>query len=106
MPLTEEDARAIATEVVKAMNGQCACGLPAKAQQEMPHLLGVVEDIGDGDTRRGVEVVREMGKRYRRMSRASEYMSRALMWLMLASMFGGILYIGKKGVVAIFKAIK
>ncbi|MFW5874961.1 MAG: hypothetical protein ACOCUC_01860 [bacterium] len=106
MSLTEEETKAIAAQVVKAMNGQCACGLPPKAQQEMPHLLGMVEDIGDGDTRRGVEVVRDMGKRYRKMSRTSEYISRAIMWLIVVSMFGGVLYVVKKGIISIVKAFK
>ena len=34
------------------------CPIPAKAAQEMGHFFGMVEDVGKGDMRQGVENIR------------------------------------------------
>jgi hypothetical protein len=56
--MTPDDASKIAQMVVDRLQGQCMCGLSQDARAEMPHLLGVIKDIGQGDYQRGVEVVR------------------------------------------------
>ena len=106
MPLTEEEIGRIVDGVAAKLEIKCQCGLSDEARNEMTHFMGMVKDIGNGRYDQGVEVMREMGKRYNRMSRASQYMGQAFMWLMLASMFGGALYVVKKGVMVIVKAMK
>ncbi|MBA2881843.1 hypothetical protein HNR65_002174 [Desulfosalsimonas propionicica] len=106
MPLTEEEIGRIVNGVAEKLEIKCQCGLSSDARNEMTHFFGMVKDIGNGRYDQGIEVMRDMGKRYNRMSRTSEALSKALMWLFLASMFSGVLYVGKKGVVAIIKAVK
>lgn len=106
MSLTQNEIESIATQVAKRLQGKCLCGLSEEAREEMPHLLGVVKDIGSGDYQRGVEVVRDMGKRYNRMTKVSDRVGNVLTYLVLAAMFGGALYVVKTGVIAVIKAIK
>ena len=109
MPLTDEEIRKIAHEMAAQLEIKCQCGLSEEARKEMSHLMGMIKDIGGGkkgDYSRGIETIREMGKKYNRMSRTSEYISRALMWLFLASMFGGAIYLLKKGAVAVIQTVK
>ncbi len=37
----------------------CACGIGPEATAEMGHLMGMVRDLGHGDTAQGVECMRE-----------------------------------------------
>lgn len=106
MPLTEEEISRIVKGVVEKMEIKCQCGLSEEARNEMTHFMGMVKDIGNGRYDQGVEVMRDMGKRYNRMSNTSEALAKAFMWLLLASMFSGILYVGKKGITVIIKAMK
>ncbi len=106
MPLTEEEIGRIVDGVAEKLEIKCQCGLSSDARREMAHFFGMVKDIGNGKYDQGIEVMRDMGKRYTRMSKTSEYLSRALMWLMLASMFGGFVYLIKQGVSAVIKSMK
>lgn len=38
------------------------CPIPEDAAPELRHLLGVLVDLGEGDMRKGIEVVRDHGK--------------------------------------------
>jgi len=37
----------------------CKCNLTETAQKEMNHFMGTIKDLGEGDMRAGVEVIRE-----------------------------------------------
>jgi len=106
MPLTKEEVEQIAVLLADKLEVKCQCGLSADARNEMNHFMGMVKDIGDGRYDQGVEVMREIGKRYNRMSKTSETLSKAFMWLFLGAMFSGSLYVIKKGAESIIKACK
>ena len=106
MPLTKEEVEQIAVALSDKLEVKCQCGLSVEARNEMSHFMGMVKDIGDGRYDQGVEVMREIGKRYNRMSRTSETLSKAFMWLFLGAMFSGGIYVIKKGAESIIKAVK
>lgn len=53
-PLTRDDVVA----AVKEALGNHPCRYTALTPQQLDHVVGMLTDIGDGDLRRGVEIVR------------------------------------------------
>lgn len=67
MPDIEERIEAAVSEAVtRCLKSGCVCGLGDEARKEMPHVLGVIKDVGDGDYSRGAEMLREMLKFFSR----------------------------------------
>lgn len=58
MEITKEEIQEIIHVAVHQAT-KCACGLSPQAQREIPHLLGVVKDIGDDSYSKGVEAIRQ-----------------------------------------------
>lgn len=106
MELSDHQLETLADLIAGRIQVSCDCGLTPEAQREMPHLLGMVKDIGGADYACGIEVLREMGKRYSRMSKTADYISKAILALLLASMFGGLVYLFKLGAAGLVKSIK
>lgn len=73
-----------ADRIISELAARPPCGLSAEAAKEMPHLLGMLKDIGDGDHSRGVEVFRTLGKFHRRVERIGGI----VLYLLVAAMFG------------------
>jgi len=71
MTIHEEELRALIAETVAdavtdaveqsldKFTSPCACDITPEARTEMGHLMGMVRDLGRGDTARGVESMRE-----------------------------------------------
>ena len=60
--VTEAVAEAMgeaADQLVEQLTTPCACDLDKEATAEMGHLMGMVRDLGQGDTAKGVESMRD-----------------------------------------------
>ena len=58
--------------IVSAIQGQshpCTCGLDTETAKQAGHWWGMVQDLGDGDTRRGIERMRTGFNALRRWDR-------------------------------------
>lgn len=106
MPLTDDEITSIADRVSERIENTCQCGLSADARNEVSHFFGMVKDIGGGRYSDGVEVMRDIGKRYKRLTKISERLSSGIMYLLMAAMFGGALYLLKKGAIALIKSLR
>lgn len=104
--ISEQQLNELAEQIARRIRVSCECGLSEEARREMPHLLCMVRDIGGNDHSAGVEILREMGKRYSRMSKTSEYISKAIMVIFLAAMFGGFVSLLKIGITGLIRGIR
>lgn len=106
MPLSDEEVERIGVAVAKQLESSCHCGLTKEAQEQMPHLLGMIKDVGRDNYASGIEVMRDIGKKYSRMSRTGEIVSQMLIYSFLISLMGGVVYLIKCGVETVVKALK
>jgi len=103
MALTETDIERIAA----AVKGQCHCNLPHEAQEELGHLMGMVKDVGGNlGYSAGIEILRENNRFISRYKKRGEKLGLAIVTFMVVSVMGGIIYIGKMGIVKIVEAIR
>ena len=79
--MTEEHrkklAKAIAEEL-SPMLSTCGCGLSEEARREMPHLVGMVKDVGHGDYSAGIEAMRANNRIMARFQLVSEWVGKAV----------------------------
>ncbi|WP_319406189.1 hypothetical protein [uncultured Desulfosarcina sp.] len=109
--LTEDDKKSIGEVVSQALaaglkNNNCLCHLPSDAQTEVPHLMGMVRDLGGGDYARGIEVMRQNNRALKRFISRVDKMGQGIAWLIVASGVGGGIWLLKEGVKAAFKSAK
>ncbi|MFH1984752.1 MAG: hypothetical protein ABIL58_23170 [Pseudomonadota bacterium] len=74
------------------------CGLSAEAAQEMPHLMGVLKDVGGGKHDNGIESLRAFLKTWGKVHRSVERAGGILLYLIIAAVAGGFFTLLKWGV--------
>lgn len=60
MDLSEHDTDRIANKVCSRIHISCSCGLSQDDRHEMPHLVGMIKDEGEGNMSRGIEHIRNV----------------------------------------------
>lgn len=97
MALTEQDRQDIAQIVASALavaiqDQRCACGLEAGQTREVGHLMGMVTDIGHGDTRAGVEAMRESYKQVNALSRVANRIGWIFLGVLATAISSGVVF--------------
>jgi hypothetical protein len=104
--MPEIDYDLLAEKITQKLGLTCSCGLTTDEQKEVRHFVGMVSDVGDGDLSKGVESFREVGKRFKRMTKVSEWLARAILVGLVAASLSGTVYVIKKGIEFIIKEMK
>lgn len=94
MSLTESDLKAIEDIVTKRVE-KCSCGIKPHHADQMGHFWGMVEDIGDGEVREGVETFRKVADAYKSVTKKSSMATKILIGLILTAAFYGALDVFK-----------
>ncbi len=84
----------IAAAVAEALcnaTPSCTCRIPAEAAAEMGHLMGMVRDLGQGDTARGVESMRDALRFVPRLMRLRDRIGTWVLSILVAGATGGVL---------------
>lgn len=69
----------------------CSCGLDREATMQMGHLMGMVRDLGHGDTAKGVEGMRESLKFVPRLMAMRDRIGTWVLSAAIAILTGGLL---------------
>lgn len=103
----QEMRELVAEAVAEALrNGDCTCNLSAGAQAEIPHLMGMVKDVGHGSHSAGIEVMRENSRMLTRFRTRVDRFAQGIAWLIIASGIGGVLWLVSEGCKAAIKATR
>jgi hypothetical protein len=104
--MTDEELEKLADKLALRLDLTCSCGLTTDEQKEVRHFVGMVSDVGDGELSKGVENFREIGKRFKRMSKISEWLARAILTAMALLALSGMACAIKKGIEYMIKDLK
>ncbi len=104
--MTDEELEQLADKLALRLDLTCSCGLTKDEQKEVRHFVGMVSDVGDGELFRGVENFREIGKRFKRMTKVSEWLARAILTAMALLALSGTVCAIKKGIEYMIKELK
>ena len=85
-------------KVVQKAVKEHRCPIPADAAEEVGHFFGMVEDIGEGDIRKGIEAVREHHKFIKSMSSVRNKIGTVIITLITLTVGGSILAFIWKGI--------
>lgn len=103
--MTDEEIRRIVAQAVRdEMQAHPAkCRFAAVADEDAGHALGVVLDLGEGSTGKGIEFIRENHRWLGEMRKKSSTASSVLFVLFLTTLGGGLLsalWVGLKEIMA------
>ena len=90
MALTKSDLEAIDKMLAARFEKGCLCGIKPQHMDEMGHVFGMIEDIGEGDTRKGVEVFRKIATTYLSINKKSSLATKFLIGLIVGAAFYGM----------------
>lgn len=105
MTLSDRDIEKIVDGVALRLGVGQDDSIP-KMFRDMRRVSGVIRDIGDDNFDRGLSVVRDMGRSFRRINRISGYVGQVITYLVVAAMFGGMLYVFRSGLKACLRMLK
>jgi hypothetical protein len=94
MTTNAETKQMIKEAVMEAMKeGSCvvSCPLSVDAQKEVTHFFGMVKDIGCGDTRKGVENMRDVLKFVPSLMRVRNNIGNIVLGVVVTSLAAGVL---------------
>jgi hypothetical protein len=105
--MTKEEIKAIINEAV-AMGIKehvAACPIPLDAQKQIGHFFGVVTDLGDGDIRKGVEVLRNHHKFISNLTNVRNKLGNTILGVFIALLTTGLLTLLSSGFREVLKKI-
>ena len=88
MPLSDDEKREIIEEIKASCEG--ACKLSPQARQEMPHIVGVVQGVGDGNYSKGAEHLRKALTLFGKIDKFSVLTVRTIYVASLIAILGSI----------------
>ena len=98
--MTEDHVRRLAKAVAEELSpmlSACGCGLSEDAKREMPHLIGMVKDVGHGDYSAGIEALRANNRIMARFQTVSEWVGKAVVGAMVLGFLAVVWCIVKAG---------
>lgn len=98
MALTKEDKQQITETIRAALESGCLCGLDTDGLNELPHLMGMVRDQGDGNYAKGIEQMRLSLQVLYRMRKVGERLGFAIVLLIVTALTSGVLAAVWKGI--------
>jgi len=96
----------LAEKIMQKLDLKCACGLSQGEQKEVRHFVSMVSDVGEGELAKGVECFRDIGKRFKRMSKLSDWLSKAILTALVLLTLSGLACAIKKGIEYMVKGVK
>lgn len=92
--VTQEDlSKFISTAIAEGIKqaGLAGCPLNQDGRKEAGHFFGMIEDLGNGDVRRGVEIMRENSKLVALLTSARNKIGNTVLAVLVAAVTGGII---------------
>lgn len=101
--LTITDLRQVVEEAVKegVKAGCAACPIPEKARDHIGHMVGVIEDMGDGDIRKGVAITRDNMAYVAKDRKLRSMIFNWALYILIATGCSGLLWLVGMGIKAV-----
>jgi len=98
MQLSNQDMEKIADVIRKEIGslklGNCSCGLSPETQKKMSvftgHFMGMIEDIGDGNTDKGIESMRSGLTFFKKVRGHGEKIGGAVSMIIVMAIISGV----------------